>query len=137
MAAPAYDHCSGVSRAHAIEQLSALSCATTAEMLAVIAAADAAEDWRVDGCTDMASWLAMTLRLSVGMARTWVRAARALEELPRLRALFADGTISWDQIAAVTTFATPELEEWLAEILPTMNAAQVEALARRRRVRTP
>jgi len=137
MAAPAYDHCSGMSRAHAIEQLSALSCATTVEMLAVIAAADAAEDWRVDGTTDMASWLAMALRLSVGTARTWVRVARALEELPRLRALFADGTISWDQIAAATTFATPELDEWLAEILPTMNAAQVEALARRRRVRKP
>ena len=137
MAEPVYDHCSGLSRAHAIEQLSALTCATTAEMLSVVAAADAAEDWRVDGCTGMASWLAMTLHLSLRTARTWVRVAQALEELPRLRALFADGTISWDQIAAATTFATPELDEWLAQVVPTLNAAQVEALAQRRRVRTP
>ena len=137
MAEPVHDDCSAASRAHAIEQLSALTCATTAEMLSTIASADRAEDWRVDGCTGMASWLALTLHLSLPTARTWVRVARALEELPRLRAGFADGAISWDQIAAVTTFATPELDEWLAQIVPTMNAAQVEALARRRRVRKP
>ena len=137
MAEPVYDHCSGLSRAHAIEQLSALSCATTAEMLSVVAAADAAEDWRVDGCTGMASWLAMTLHLSLRTARTWVRVARALDELPKLRSGFAEGTISWDQIAAATRFATPELDEWLAQVVPTMNAAQVEAMAQRRRVRKP
>ncbi|MEQ1785991.1 MAG: DUF222 domain-containing protein, partial [Acidimicrobiales bacterium] len=137
MAEPVYDHCSSMSRAHAIEQLSALTCATTAEMLAVIAAADAAQDWRVDGCTGMASWLAMTLHVSLPTARTWVRVARALEGLPRLRAGFAEGVISWDQIVAVTTFATAEVDEWLAQVVPTLNAAQVEALAKARRIRTP
>ncbi|MEQ1786605.1 MAG: DUF222 domain-containing protein, partial [Acidimicrobiales bacterium] len=137
MVEPVYDHCSSMSRAHAIEQLSALRCATTAEMLSVIAAADAAEDWRVDGCTGMASWLAMTLHVSLPTARTWVRVARALEELPRLRAGFAEGVISWDQIVAVTTFATAEVDEWLAQVVPTLNAAQVEGLARARRIRTP
>jgi hypothetical protein len=137
MADSGHDECSAGSRAHAIEQLSALRCATTAEMLSAVASADRAEDWRADGCTGMASWLAMTLHLSLPTARTWVRVARALEGLPRLRALFAEGTISWDQIAAVTTFATAELDEWLAQVVPGMNAAQVEAMARRRRVRTP
>ena len=56
MAEPVYDHCSGLSRAHAIEQLSALTCATTAEMLLGGRGGRPAEDWRVDGCTGMASW---------------------------------------------------------------------------------
>ena len=103
----------------------------------MIANADRAEDWRGDGCTGMASWLAMTLHLSLSTARTWVRVAHALEDLPRLRAGFAQGAISWDQIVAVTTFATADLDEWLAQLVPTLNAAQVEVMAKHRRVRTP
>jgi hypothetical protein len=134
MAAIAYDDCTPGSRAEAIEQLGALVCATTAEALAVIVAADRAEDWRVDGATDMASWLVGTLHVSAATARAWVRVGRALEALPYLRAAFAAGELSWDQISAATQFATPELDEVLAAELPGFTATQIEDMARQRRV---
>ena len=111
MATTAYDDCSPRSRAHAIGQLTSLVSAATAELLATVAAADRAEDWRVDGAIDMASWLAMHLHLGQDTAGDWVRVARALEELPAIRVAFAEGSISWDQVVAVTKFATPETDD--------------------------
>jgi len=136
VAAATYESCSSTSRGHAIEQLGALACATTAEMLEVVVAADHGEDWRVDGALDMASWLTATLKLSHATARAWVRVGHALEALPHLRACFAAGELSWDQIAAATRFATPELDEVLADELLGLSAAQIETLARDRRRRT-
>lgn len=125
-----------MARGHAIEQLGAMACATTAEMLDVIVAADRGEDYRVDGAYDMASWLVATLNVSAATAREWVRVGRALAELPHLRACFADGELSCDQIAPATRFATPELDEHLAHDLPGLSAAQIEEMARERRKRT-
>ena len=53
----------------------------------------------------MASWLVGTLHVSAATARAWVRVGRALEALPYLRAAFAAGELSWDQISAATQFA--------------------------------
>ena len=134
MAAVAYDECSPGSRAEAIEQLAALVCATTAEALDVIVAADRAEDWRVDGATDMATWLVATLNVTPATARAWVRVGHALEVLPHLRAAFAGAELSWDQIAEATRFATPELDEALARELPAFTALQIQEMARQRRI---
>lgn len=136
MADPAYDDCSPRSRAHAISQLTALVSAATAELLATVAAADRADDWRADGAIDMPSWLAMHLHLGQDTARDWVRVAHALEAVPAIRAGFAEGSISWDQLVAVTTFATPETDDALADELPSLTAAMTRRLARRHRPRT-
>lgn len=130
MSAATYESYSSMSRGHAIEQLGALACATTAEMLEVIVAADRDEDWRVDGALDMASWLVATLHVSSATAREWVRVGRALEGLPHLQSCFAAAELSWDQIAAATKFATPELDEMLAHQLLGLSAAQIEEMAR-------
>jgi hypothetical protein len=136
MVASAYDSCTSSSRSDAIEQLVALSCATTAEMLSVVAAADAAQDWREDGATGMVPWLVMAVRVSHATASTWVRVAKALEALPLVRARFAQGAVSWDQVVAVTRLAEPADDAWWAEELPGMTAGQVEELAKARRART-
>jgi len=136
MSAATYESCTVGSRSDAIEQLGALRCATTAEMLSVIVAADAAEDWRVDGATSMRDWLVAMLRVSSATAGEWVRVGRALEGLPHLRSAFGSGALSWDQIAPATRIATPDDDEHLAGYLPGLSAAQVEEMARQRRVRT-
>jgi len=132
------DHvsCSPMARAHAVEQLAALTSATTAEMLEVIIAMEDAEEHRVDGAVDMASWLVAALNVSAATAREWARVGRALAELPHLRASFATGELSWDQIAAATRFATPEHDELLANELLGCTAAQIEEMTRERRKRT-
>jgi len=136
MAVTDHESCSTMARAHAVEQLAALACATTAEMLEVIVAMDRAEDHRIDGALDMASWLVAALNVASSTAREWVRVARALEWLPRLRACFAAAALSWDQIAAATRFATVELDEVLADELLGLSAAQIQEMARDRRRRT-
>jgi hypothetical protein len=128
--------CIPASRAHAVEQLAALTCATTAQALQVIAIMDRAEDHRLDGALDMASWLVATLHVSVSTARSWVRVARALEQLPCLQACFASGRMSFDQIAAATKLATPETDDVLADRLPGCSAAEIEAMAQQHRRRT-
>ncbi|MGQ0830544.1 MAG: DUF222 domain-containing protein [Microthrixaceae bacterium] len=136
MAVTDHESCSASSRVHAVEQLAALVCATSAEMLDVVVAMDRAEDHRVDGALDMTSWLVATLHVSRATAREWVRVGHALTELPRLRECFAVGALSWDQVAAATRFATPEVDELLAKELPGCTAAQIEEMARERRTRT-
>lgn len=136
MSATDYESCSPMARGHAVEQLAAIACATTAEMLDVIVAADRDEDFRVDGAFEMASWLVATLNVSHTTAREWVRVGRALAELPHLRSCFATAELSWDQIAAATKFATPELDEHLAHELVGLTAAQIEEMARERRTRS-
>lgn len=136
MAVTDFESCLPASRAHAVEQLAALTCATTAQALQVIAIMDRAEDHRLDGALDMASWLVATLHVSVPTARAWVRVARALENLPRLRACFASGRMSFDQIAAATKLATPDTDDVLADQLPGCTAAEIEAMAQQHRRRT-
>lgn len=131
-----HESCSASSRAHAVEQLAALACATSAEMLDVIVAMDRAEDYRLDGALEMTSWLVAMLHVSRTTAREWLRVGHALAELPRVRERFAAGALSWDQVAAATRFATPDVDELLAEELPGCTAAQIEEMARERRQRT-
>jgi len=105
-------------------------------MLDLIVVSDHAADWRADGALDMASWLVASLTVSSATAREWVRVGRALESLPHLRSCFAAAELSWDQIAAATRFATPELDEVLAKELRGLSAAQIEEMARDRRRRS-
>jgi hypothetical protein len=128
--------CTPAERAEAIEQLGALLCATQAELCDVVTAADAEGDWKVDGATAMAPWLVGTLHVASGTARAWVRVGAALDRLPHLRAAFAEGLLSWDQVRPATTFVTPGDDGEQAQHLQGCSAAQVEDLARQHRPRT-
>ncbi len=128
-----YAGCTPDERTSAIDALTGLSAAVHAEILRIVAAANRAEDFKADGATSMAGWLACRYNLSVSTASDWVRAADALEQLPALRAVYVSGAVSFDQVRHVVTFATPAEDAWLAEKLPGLNAAQVKALAQARR----
>ncbi len=66
------------------------------------------------GYSSFANYCERELGLGRSTAYEYVRAAEALDELPRLRALFGRGEVSWDQVRAITRIATPQTEvEWI------------------------
>ncbi|CAN5583231.1 hypothetical protein BH24ACT4_BH24ACT4_03930 [soil metagenome] len=127
----AYASCSAAERADAVVQLSGAISALQAELGRLVVAVDDAGDHLADGATDVAAWLVMTTGMNRRHGRETVRVAEALESLPELRALFASGAVSLDQIRPITRFATPETDAELARQLPGWSAGQAENLARR------
>ncbi len=123
-------------RADAIAQVGALLCAAQAELLDLLTAADAEGDWAIDGATGMVPWVVGALRVSRSTATSWVRAGAALDELPHLRAAFAEGRLSWDQVRPATCFVTPATDAVMSEELPACSAEQIEDLARQHKPRT-
>ena len=68
--------------------------------------------WEMSSC---AQWLSWKCQLSPGTAREHVRVARALRDLPVLRAEFSAGRLSYAKVRALTRIATPDTEQGLAE----------------------
>ena len=120
-------------RADAIDQLHALVTVAHSQLLQVVAECDRREDWREDGATSMADWLVARLGIAHRTAREWVRVARSLETLPRLAETFAEGGLSFDQLAPATRLAQPETEAAMAADAPGLSVAQLETAARRAR----
>ncbi|MDQ3978969.1 MAG: HNH endonuclease [Actinomycetota bacterium] len=102
-------------------------------MLQVLAAFDRQEGWKEDGATSAVPWLVGMLGVSSATASGWVRVARALESLPAIAAAYGAGRLSWDQVAALTSFATPDDDAELAEAATGWTAAHTQAIARRAR----
>ena len=118
-------------RTDLVEQLSGAIAALQAELGRVIVAVEDAGDHRPDGATDVAAWLVGRTGATRRHALETVRVARALESLPALRAAFAAGAVSFDQVRPTTRFATPATDRELAAQLPGWSASQAEAMARR------
>jgi hypothetical protein len=120
-------------RHDAIDQLHALMTVSHSQLLQLIADCDRKEDWREDGATSMADWLVARLGIAHRTAKEWARVARSLEELPALEATFAEGRLSFEQLAPATKLAAPETDASVAEQAPACMAAQLELSARRSR----
>src|SRR5215475_8096813 len=71
--------------------------------------------------------------MSSGTAREHVRVARALRDLPVIRARFAAARLSYAKVRALTRIATAATEAGLAEIAGPMTANQLERFARAHR----
>ena len=71
--------------------------------------------------------------MSSGTAREHVRVARALRDLPVIRAEFAAARLSYAKVRALTRIATPDTEAGLAEIAGPMTGNQLERFARAHR----
>lgn len=127
-----YDGATAAARSDAVDQLAKLMAATHAELLSVVAAVVRQGDWLADGCTDAAAWLVAMCGLTRDHAREWVRVATALEELPLLRAAFASGRLSWDQIRPATRFALPETDAAVLAEIEGLSARQIGVLAAQR-----
>jgi hypothetical protein len=80
--------------------------AATAELVQLSADLDTDGSWADIGARSCAHWLSINIGCDVWNGGEMVRAGHALEELPVLRAAFADGRLSFDKVKAVTKVAT-------------------------------
>jgi hypothetical protein len=77
-----------------------------ARFLDLVGELDAREAWGGVGIKSPAHWLAWQCSLTLSTAREHVRAARAVRELPLIRAAFASAALSSSQVRALTRVAT-------------------------------
>ncbi|MDQ1726717.1 MAG: hypothetical protein QOK14_762, partial [Frankiaceae bacterium] len=97
-----------------------------AVFLDLVGELDAREAWGGVGIKSAAHWLGWQCSLTLSTAREHVRAARALRELPLIRAAFANAGLSFSQVRALTRVATPDNEASLLDIARHSTAAQLE-----------
>src|SRR6185437_730732 len=123
-----------------LERLEAQICelaghlaAATCRFLVLLADFDARRGWASWEMNSCAQWLSWKCQMSSGTAREHVRVARALRDLPVIRARFAAGRLSYAKVRALTRIATPATEAGLAGLAGPMTANQLERFARAHR----
>jgi hypothetical protein len=123
-----------------LERLEAQICelaghlaAATCRFLVLLGDFDARRGWASWEMTSCAQWLSWKCQMSSGTAREHVRVARALRDLPVIRARFAAARLSYAKVRALTRIATPQNEPGLAEIAGPMTGNQLERFARAHR----
>ena len=107
--------------------------AATCRFLVLLADFDARRGWASWEMGSCAQWLSWKCQMSSGTAREHVRVARALRDLPVIRARFAAAKLSYAKVRALTRIATPATEAGLAELAGPMTANQLERFARAHR----
>lgn len=122
--------CSADELDEAITQIHAAQAAVHQSLLELIVAYDESGAWRVNGAHSMAAYLSFRLRVSMGVAHSWVNAARALSLLPAVREAYAQGLINWEHVVALASVATPESEQELLGQALQMPAAHFKTLCR-------
>jgi Domain of unknown function (DUF222)/HNH endonuclease len=127
-----------------LERLEAQICelaghlaAATCRFLVLLGDFDTRRGWASWEMPSCAVWLSWKCQLSSGTAREHVRVARALRDLPVIRAEFAAGRLSYAKVRALTRIATAGNEQGLAEIAAPMTANQLERFARAHRQHSP
>ena len=97
-----------------LERLEAQICelaghlaAATCRFLVLLADFDARRGWASWEMGSCAQWLSWKCQMSSGTAREHVRVARALRDLPVIRARFAAGPLSYAKVRALTRIADP------------------------------
>ena len=98
-------------------------------MMALLADFDRRGGWK-DEFSSCAEWLAWRTGIKIGPARERVRAARALENLPRTSEALRNGQLSYAKVRAITRVATPESEGTLLEFARAASAARLERKVR-------
>jgi hypothetical protein len=107
--------------------------AATCRFLVLLGDFDARRGWASWEMGSCAQWLSWKCQMSSGTAREHVRVARALRDLPVIRARFAAGRLSYAKVRALTRIATPATEAGLAELAGPMTGNQLERFARAHR----
>ena len=107
--------------------------AATCRFLVLLGDFDARRGWASWEMGSCAQWLSWKCQMSSGTAREHVRVARALRELPVIRARFAAGRLSYAKVRALTRIATAATEAGLAGLAGPMTANQLERFARAHR----
>ena len=104
--------------------------AATARFLELVAEFDRREGWAQHGLASCAQWLSWQCGIGRVAATEKVRAARALESLPKISAAFGEGRLSYSKVRALTRVATAETEDTLLHIALNGTAAHVERTVR-------
>jgi len=104
--------------------------AATRRLLSLIAEFDRRRGWELGGHRSCAHWLAFRTGMDLGAAREKVRAARALEDLPKIGASMARGELSFSKVRALTRVANPTTESDLLELARGTTAHQLERMIR-------
>ena len=104
--------------------------ALTCRWLCLIAEYDRRRAHEKAGFATCSQWLAWRCGLSDRAARDHVRVARALGELPLLRAAFGSGELSYSKARAVARVAGPDDEGDLIELASHATTAQLERIVR-------
>ena len=112
-----------------IADLAASINAAEGRMMALLADFDRRGGWK-DEFGSCAEWLAWRTGIKIGPARERVRAARALEDLPRTAEALRRGRLSYAKVRAITRVATRENEEELLEFAWAASAARLEQRVR-------
>jgi hypothetical protein len=104
--------------------------AATCRWLCLVAEYDAREGWASWGAKSCANWVALHCGIAPGSAREHVRVARRLQELPLIRAAFAEGELSYSKVRALTRVENVEREQDLLDLARHATAHQLERLLR-------
>ena len=79
---------------------------------------------------ELPGFLAYRLGITRREGREYLRVAQALRELPRIRAAFARGELTFTKVRALTRVATPSSEDGLLEVAEALTASQLERALR-------
>src|ERR1700748_2453107 len=104
--------------------------AATCRFLVLLADFGARRRWASWAMGSCAQWLSWKCQMSSGAAREHVRVARALRDLPVIRARFAAARLSYAQVPALTPIAASGTEAGRPERPGPMTANQLERSAR-------
>src|SRR6516225_8353041 len=114
-------------------ELAGQLAAATCRFLVLLGDFDTRRGWASWEMTSCAAWLSWKCQMSSHTAREHVRVARALRELPVIRAEFGAGRLSYAKVRALTRIAAPDTEAGLAELAGPMTGNQLERFARAHR----
>ncbi|MDQ4057487.1 MAG: HNH endonuclease, partial [Actinomycetota bacterium] len=104
--------------------------AAHARLLEELETIDTLDGWSDQGAKSCEEWLAWRCGLPLGEARHHVRVARRLKGLPKIKAAFGRGELSYWQVRAMAPIATPEIEQSLLDIARHSTATQLTRIAR-------
>ena len=111
-----------------ITELCSYIYAAEHRLLTLIREFDTKEFWAQQGLCSCAHWLNFKCGISMGAAREKLRVAHALEELPKISEGFANGTLSYSKVRAITRIADERNEDYLLMIAEHGTAHHVEKL---------
>jgi hypothetical protein len=98
--------------------------------LLLIAEFDRRNGWSDGATQSCAHWLNWKCGVALGAAREKVRAARALEKLPKISAAMASGKLSYSKVREITRVGNAANEDYLLMIAENGTASHVENLVR-------
>ena len=132
-AIPEVDGLSTFELAEGLVELRRRINADEARWLMLVAEFDRREVWRADGHVSMVDWLVVRCGLGRSTAKERVRVAHALGRRPLVRSRFADGSVSYSKVRAITriTDADDDLDERLLALADAGTAADLDRVVAR------